>query len=82
MVDPPIIEETQTSRGKQSMPIAHAIAAATRKQEEEQKTFARLLTVTADIYTDLHKYEPGDTVSGKLYINCKSNLGIKTKMIR
>ncbi len=40
------------------------------------------MTVTADIYTDLHKYEPGDTVTGKLYVNCKSLPDVKSKMIR
>lgn len=33
------------------------------------------------MYTDLHKYEPGDTVTGKLYIHCKSLQGVKTSMI-
>jgi hypothetical protein len=78
----PVIEETQTSRGKKPMAIAHAIAAAARKQEEEKKAFDRVVTVTAELYTDLHRYEPGDTVSGKLYVHCKSLPGVKSKTIR
>ena len=64
------------------MAIAHAIAAAARKQEEEKQAFNRLLTIQSEIYTDLHRYEPGDTVSGKLYVHCKSLSGVKTRTIK
>ena len=62
--------------------LAHAIAAAARKQEEEKKAFNRLLTIQTEIYTDLHRYEPGDTVSGKLYVHCKSLQGVRTRTIK
>jgi len=62
--------------------VSHLIDAAQRRQEEQRRAFQRLLTVTADIYTDLHKYEPGEKVTGKLFINCRSAEKINTKLIR
>ena len=42
----------------------------------------KLITVTADIYSDLHVYEPGETVTGKLFISCKAKEPINSKMIQ
>ena len=67
-----IVEETGTSRGNKPLSVSHMIEAAQRRHEQQRQAFSKLITVTADIYTDLHKYEPGEMVTGKLFINCKA----------
>lgn len=80
----PIVEETQASRAQVMLKpsMTHAEAALERRQEERKRKFSSIMRLTVDVQTDMAVYEPGDTVSGKVFIRCHQLPGMRMRLIR